>query len=65
MDPSMTLITIGLDQTVAYTVGALTCTNSALIAGGLTVSSAATISGGLTVATGGLSIQNGGGASQH
>ena len=28
MDDTMTLVTIGLDQTVAYTVGALTCTNS-------------------------------------
>ena len=57
----MSLVTIALDQAAAYTVGALTCTNSALISGGLTVAQAANISGGLVVATGGLSVQNGGG----
>ena len=56
MDASMSLVAIGLDQTASYTVGALTCTNSAAISGGLTLSSAANISGGLVVATGGLVV---------
>ena len=56
-------ILIALDTTASYTVGALICSNSASVTGGLTVGAAANISGGLVIATGGLVVQNGGGAS--
>ena len=37
MDASMSLVTIGLDQTASYTVGSLICTNAANIGNGLIV----------------------------